>query len=138
MRIDFKAIFACCSYSFGVIHHTPEIAKAVSEIHRVLKPAGKAHVMIYHSRSLVAFLHELLRLPYEDPKVKCPVVYRHTRAETERLFEPFAKTQIHTDYPFTHGLRMVSALTPLALEKLLGRWIGWHLMIEATKADTAG
>lgn len=34
-------------YSFGVIHHTPNINAAVSEIHRVLKPGGRAVVMIY-------------------------------------------------------------------------------------------
>ena len=33
-------------YSFGVIHHTPDIS-AVNEIHRVLKPGGRAVIMIY-------------------------------------------------------------------------------------------
>src|SRR5213083_3412773 len=31
-------------YSHGVLHHTPDIARAVSEIHRVLKPGGRAIV----------------------------------------------------------------------------------------------
>ena len=34
-------------YSFGVIHHTPDINSAVNEIHRVLKPGGRAVIMIY-------------------------------------------------------------------------------------------
>lgn len=34
-------------YSFGVIHHTPDINAAVNEIHRVLKPGGRAVIMIY-------------------------------------------------------------------------------------------
>ena len=34
-------------YSFGVIHHTPNINAAVGEIHRVLKPGGRAVIMIY-------------------------------------------------------------------------------------------
>ena len=38
-------------YSHGVLHHTPDIARAVSEIHRVLKPAGRAIVMLYHRDS---------------------------------------------------------------------------------------
>jgi ubiquinone/menaquinone biosynthesis C-methylase UbiE len=29
-----------CVYSFGVLHHIPEIDKVVSEIHRVLRPGG--------------------------------------------------------------------------------------------------
>ena len=38
-------------YSHGVLHHTPDIARAVSEIHRVLKPEGRAIVMLYHRDS---------------------------------------------------------------------------------------
>jgi len=38
-------------YSHGVLHHTPDIAAAVSEIHRVLKPRGQAIVMLYHRGS---------------------------------------------------------------------------------------
>jgi len=38
-------------YSHGVIHHSPEIKKIVSEIHRVLKPGGKAIIMLYHKNS---------------------------------------------------------------------------------------
>jgi SAM-dependent methyltransferase len=38
-------------YSHGVLHHTPDIARAVAEIHRVLKPRGRAIVMLYHRGS---------------------------------------------------------------------------------------
>jgi len=38
-------------YSHGVLHHTPDIEAAVREIHRVLKPAGRAIVMLYHRGS---------------------------------------------------------------------------------------
>ena len=38
-------------YSHGVLHHTPDIAAAVREIHRVLRPGGKAVVMLYHRDS---------------------------------------------------------------------------------------
>jgi ubiquinone/menaquinone biosynthesis C-methylase UbiE len=38
-------------YSHGVLHHTPDIAAAVGEIHRVLRPGGRAVVMVYHRDS---------------------------------------------------------------------------------------
>ena len=38
-------------YSHGVLHHTPDIEAAVREIHRVLKPGGRAVVMLYHRGS---------------------------------------------------------------------------------------
>jgi ubiquinone/menaquinone biosynthesis C-methylase UbiE len=38
-------------YSHGVLHHTPDIDAAVREIYRVLKPGGRAMVMLYHRGS---------------------------------------------------------------------------------------
>lgn len=38
-------------YSHGVLHHTPDTAGAVREIHRVLRPGGRAVIMIYHRGS---------------------------------------------------------------------------------------
>ncbi|HET6976794.1 MAG TPA: class I SAM-dependent methyltransferase [Pyrinomonadaceae bacterium] len=38
-------------YSHGVLHHTPDTAAAVREVHRVLRPGGKAIVMLYHRDS---------------------------------------------------------------------------------------
>ena len=46
-------------YSFGVLHHTPDIEKAVAEVRRVLKPGGTAHIMLYHSNSLVNLVHRV-------------------------------------------------------------------------------
>ena len=38
-------------YSHGVLHHTPDTEAAVRSIHRVLKPSGRAMVMLYHRGS---------------------------------------------------------------------------------------
>lgn len=38
-------------YSHGVLHHTPATGRAVNEIHRVLRPGGRAMVMLYHRGS---------------------------------------------------------------------------------------
>ncbi len=38
-------------YSHGVLHHTPDTEKAIKEIHRVLRPGGRAMVMLYHRGS---------------------------------------------------------------------------------------
>jgi len=43
-------------YSHGVIHHTPNMPRAVQEIHRVLKPGGQAVIMVYHKNSLNYYL----------------------------------------------------------------------------------
>jgi ubiquinone/menaquinone biosynthesis C-methylase UbiE len=38
-------------YSHGVLHHTPDARAAVREVHRVLRPGGRAVVMLYHRDS---------------------------------------------------------------------------------------
>lgn len=39
-------------YSNGVIHHLPQTERVVAEMHRVLRPGGRALVMVYHRGSL--------------------------------------------------------------------------------------
>jgi SAM-dependent methyltransferase len=50
-RLDFPEASFDLVYSHGVLHHTPDIEAAVREIHRVLKPGGRAMVMLYHRGS---------------------------------------------------------------------------------------
>ena len=50
-NLDFEDDSFDLVYSHGVLHHTPDTAAAVGEIHRVLKPGGRAIVMLYHSGS---------------------------------------------------------------------------------------
>jgi SAM-dependent methyltransferase len=50
-KLDFADDSFDLVYSHGVLHHTPDTARAVAEIHRVLKPGGRAVVMLYHRGS---------------------------------------------------------------------------------------
>jgi ubiquinone/menaquinone biosynthesis C-methylase UbiE len=123
-------------YSFGVLHHTPDMPTAVREVHRVLRPGGRAWIMLYARYSLVNAIHVLFNLPFESPKSlkdHCPVVFRSSAKNVRQLFAPFRTCSIVKDYPFTYGMRRVSQLVPIPLQRSLGRQIGWHLMVEAQK-----
>jgi SAM-dependent methyltransferase len=50
-RLDFPDDSFDLVYSHGVLHHTPDTAGAIREVHRVLKPGGRAVVMLYHRNS---------------------------------------------------------------------------------------
>ena len=50
-HLDFSDNSFDIVYSHGVLHHTPDVAAALHEIHRVLRPGGKAVVMLYHRDS---------------------------------------------------------------------------------------
>lgn len=43
--------------TIGTLHHTGDLARGISEVHRVLRPGGTAVVMIYNAWSLRRFIH---------------------------------------------------------------------------------
>jgi ubiquinone/menaquinone biosynthesis C-methylase UbiE len=134
--LDFPDASFDAVYSFGVLHHTPDIEKAVAEVHRVLRPGGTAYVMLYHRYSLVNLVHRVFRLPYESPrdhKDHCPVVYTFSRHGVRTLFGAYSRVSVQAAYPFTFGFGPLTTKTPLWLRRPLGRAIGWHLMIEAVR-----
>jgi SAM-dependent methyltransferase len=94
-------------YSWGVIHHSPDTAAAAREIHRVLRPGGRARVMVYHSRSLVgAMLWLRYALLVGHPWRSLEEIYsRHlespgTKAYSldgaRRLFESYSDVTVST------------------------------------------
>jgi SAM-dependent methyltransferase len=48
-------------YSFGVLHHIPDVAAAVREMHRVLAPGGRCVLMVYN-RDSINYQIEIRRL----------------------------------------------------------------------------
>jgi ubiquinone/menaquinone biosynthesis C-methylase UbiE len=59
-NLDFPEGFFDYVYSNGVIHHTPDTKKAVHEIYRVLRPGGRATVMIYNKNSVFYWVDLML------------------------------------------------------------------------------
>jgi SAM-dependent methyltransferase len=134
--LDFPDANFDAVYSFGVLHHTPDIGKAVAEVRRVLKPGGTAYVMLYHRDSIVNAVHRAFRLPYESPRDRkdhCPVVYTFSRRGVRDLFGAYSRVSVEAAYPFTYGFGPLTTKTPLAIRRPLGRAVGWHLMIEAVR-----
>jgi len=55
-QLDFSDRSFDFVYSHGVLHHTPHPDMAFREVYRVLKPGGKAVLMLYHKHSLNYYL----------------------------------------------------------------------------------
>lgn len=120
-------------YSFGVMHHAPDTQRCVDEAYRVLRPGGQALIMLYHRHSLNELVHRLLRVPFEERGELCPVVRRYTTKEIRDMFARFTKVEVRPDFVFGEGYGRLFRWTPLPVYRLLSRYLGWHLMIRATR-----
>lgn len=120
-------------YSFGVLHHVADTQKAINEVYRVLKPGGKAKIMLYHRRSLNELVHRMLKVPFEDRDEICPVVRRYTKDEVKHLFASYRSVSQQLDFVYGEGYGRVFHLTPLVLYRFLSKYFGWHIMITAEK-----
>jgi ubiquinone/menaquinone biosynthesis C-methylase UbiE len=105
-------------YSWGVLHHSPDTAKAVREVYRVLKPGGEARVMIYHKYSFVGYMlwirYALLRFrPFTSMStiyskyLESPGTKAYSVRQARELFRDFR--DVKTRVELTHGDLLSSA-----------------------------
>lgn len=135
-------------YSFGVLHHTPDTKKAINEeAYRVLKPGGKAVIILYHKVSYnFLFLNykairrrHLWSLSYrqrlnvltESNKnadgVMNPLTKIYTKSEAQHFFSNYRDVKM--------DIRWLNLWwnMPAALEHFLERKFGWYLIVTAKK-----
>ena len=141
-------------WSWGVIHHSANTSQIVKEIHRVLKPNGKASIMVYHRNSTRYIVYGGLskgilngyffryRSLYEvNMTFTDGYIARHyTRKNAARLFSSFSSVSTRVmdgEVPaMFRGWDMLTRLLPIVM-KPLNRWIvnryGWFLLINIVK-----
>lgn len=140
-------------YSNGVLHHTPDTAGAVREVHRVLKRGGTAKVMLYHKHSLNYWGEMIVRrgviggeflrgrspqeimsrwVEYSEHGGR-PLVKAYSRRESRKLFEMFSEVKIEVEQITRPELRVFSRLVNENLFRRLRRSIGWNVIITAKK-----
>ena len=80
-RLSFPDASFDVVYSLGVLHHTPNTRRAIEEVYRVLKPNGKAIIMLYHKTS---FNYYLRILGYMRLRVLFRILSRLGRWDSDR------------------------------------------------------
>ena len=136
-------------YSWGVLHHTPNIEKAISEIHRVLKPEGNICIMLYHKPSLVVLqlylLNGLFKMkPFRDVDeiianhLESPGTRAFTRKQTENLFQRFNNLSIQTvvtryDLRYFRDRHKRDKYFPDWFRKFIPNCLGWYIVIKGKK-----
>jgi SAM-dependent methyltransferase len=138
-------------YSIGVLHHTGNLPRSIEQVYRVLRPGGKAIIMLYNRQSFRQFLLTSKRRFQPDPEQTfkqsvraaydsnakgeaAPHTDYVTRAEVRQLFKQFANVHIDTqnfdDYSLLRGHLFISR--KLFLNNL-ARLVGLDLYIVAQK-----
>jgi ubiquinone/menaquinone biosynthesis C-methylase UbiE len=142
-RLEFPDDSFDAAYSSGVLQHTPEIDRAISELWRVLKPGGRILIILYHRRSWFYLLHRLSGASVEFDSDDAPIVNSYTRNELETLFSRFRDLQIECEYyrplptrrrgvlPFVYNRVFVPAAR--AMPDAVIRRFGWHLVLTGRK-----
>jgi SAM-dependent methyltransferase len=151
--IDFPSGAFDVVYSHGVLHHTPDTVRCVSEAYRVLAPGGLFILSLYHRTSAFLLFDILLnrgilrgglwRLGYRGlmSTIECgadgvglkPLVKTYGRRQLRHILGDFS----HVSFKVAHFRRehvpRLGRFIPRRLERWLEPWLGWYLIAFATK-----
>ena len=129
-----------CVYSFGVLHHIPEIKRALEETSRILKPDGEMICMLYNRESLlysysILWMHrseglneERLVRKYSERVFGCPYTRAYTKQEVVEIFgEHFDDVRAEVKYNVIDlpDKRKFKLNLPDKYE------LGWHIIVKA-------
>jgi ubiquinone/menaquinone biosynthesis C-methylase UbiE len=140
-------------YSHGVLHHTPDTVRCISEIYRVLKPGGTMILTLYYTYSAFHIFSKILahgvvrgdlfRLGYrglmatleygaDGTKTK-PLVKTYSKRELRCMLQDFTTVRFRIAHFKRDHIPVLGWLIPPFLETPLSRVTGWYVVAVAVK-----
>ena len=131
-------------YSFGVIHHSPEPKKIISEIKKYMNSYSTLKIMLYAKDS---WKGAMIRSGLDQPEAQygCPIANTYNRQEVFDLLEGFRITGYEQNHifpyriePYKKGLFIKEPwfeAMPDEVFNSLKQQLGWHLLITAKLED---
>jgi len=132
-------------YSFGVLHHTPSIERALSQLKLVSHSSTAIKIMLYAKFSYKQFMIDE-GLDQPEAQVGCPIANSYTDEQVMHLMQMagFNVTRIQQRYIFPYKIpdykeyRYVKQPwfenMPQELFAMLEKRLGWHLLIDAVSS----
>lgn len=148
--------------SNGVLHHTPDMPAALREIARVLRPGGRATIIVYNRDSLHYWVHQFLTrgvltggllrergmagvlssvVEYSRVGARPLVrVYSRRQMRAAMTAAGFSGVEVHARHfnaadilPTRYMARVMPPLRDPAVLDRIGRAAGWYLVAVATR-----
>jgi 2-polyprenyl-3-methyl-5-hydroxy-6-metoxy-1,4-benzoquinol methylase len=140
-------------YSFGVIHHTPQPKRVITEIRKYMSPGSELRMMVYnrfswkvlwillgYGKGIFWRLDELIAR-HSEAQSGCPITYTYTEKNVANLLDGFEITQTNIEHIFPYRIADYKNYRyhkvwyfRLMGQRLFGwleKRLGWHLCVTA-------
>ena len=129
-------------YSFGVLHHTPDIKKAIENIYNMLKDNGEFKLMLYAKNSWKNYsIND--KLDQYEAQSNVPIAYTYSNDDIYKLLEKFFNIKIIQTHIFPYKINEYKNYEYVKenyfecmskeLFECLEKNLGWHLCITCNK-----
>jgi len=131
-------------YSFGVLHHTPDINKSIKNIYKMLKDGGEFKMMLYAKNSWKYY--EIIEgLDQYEAQSGVPIANVYTNEEINTLLKDFNNIEIKQSHIFPYKIEQYKNYVyekkdhfeamPKKLFECLEKHLGWHLCVSCRKKN---
>jgi 2-polyprenyl-3-methyl-5-hydroxy-6-metoxy-1,4-benzoquinol methylase len=131
-------------YSFGVLHHTPDIEKSLSSISKLLSSGSSLKIMVYAKNS---WKQAMIDAGLDQPEAQfgCPIANSYSHTEITQILERnnFRVSDITQDHIFPYSIDEYKKYVykkvdyfnsmPPNVFRVLEKNFGWHLLVNAIK-----
>ena len=135
-------------YSFGVLHHTPDIQKALRNIRKLSHKNSQIKIMLYAKNS---WKQKMIDGGLDQPEAQfgCPIANSYSKEEVEAMMTDsgFEVTSIRQDHIFPYVVQDYKEYKyvrepwfqemPPKMFSILEKNFGWHLLIDAVPSESA-
>lgn len=129
-------------YSFGVLHHTPNLSLALKQMQNYCHKNSKVKIMVYASNS---YKQKMIEAGLDQPEAQygCPIANTYDEDEIIKILKEcgFKTTSIYQSHIFPYKIEPYKnhkyvkqpwfEAMPKQIFNVLEKNFGWHLLVDA-------